>query len=339
MNRTESVILDGLVCPACRGTLTGVGGSLACKTCARSYPVVAELLDLRLVSDRYLDLDAERAKAERLRVLAGTTDLMGLAAAYYALTEDEDRRGPRFLQHIAGAAARGEALAARVPRDGRVLEVGCGTGGLLVAAARAGIAITGVDIAARWLVAARRRLADEGLSVPLLAAVAEQLPWPDGEFDTVVADSVLEHLNEPAAALREWLRVLRPGGRLIVWSPNRYMLTTDPHLGLWGLGWLPRRWLPAYLQLRGRRAWPPRTLSAAAAARLVAAAGFGGVTVDAPAIPGGWARTRPWREQSAIWAYNAARRLPGTHRLLRSVGPLWELQALARPVASRRSAA
>jgi ubiquinone/menaquinone biosynthesis C-methylase UbiE len=339
MNRTESVIRQSLVCPACRGALSDVGRGLACKTCARSYPVVAGLLDLRLVSDRYLDLEAERAKAERLRVLAETTDIMGLATAYYALTEDEDRRGARFLQHIAGAAARGEALATRLPRGGQVLEIGCGTGGLLVAAARAGIAITGVDVAARWLVAARRRLADDRLSVPLLAATAEQLPWPDGQFDTVVADSVLEHLDEPVAALREWLRVLRPGGRLIVWSPNRFMLTTDPHLGLWGLGWLPRRWLPAYLRLRGRRAWPPRTLSATAAAHLVAAAGFGAVTADVPAIPECWARTRPWLEQSAIQAYNAARGLPVMRRLVRSIGPLWELQALARPVAPWRSAA
>src|SRR5205814_1661423 len=112
---------------------------------------------------------------------------------YYAMTDDPDDRRERFLAHIVGAEARGEALAARLPKVGRILEVGCGTGGLLVAAASQGIAITGVDIAARWLVAARRRLTDHGLAVPLLAASAERLPWPDGHFVAVVADSVLEH--------------------------------------------------------------------------------------------------------------------------------------------------
>jgi ubiquinone/menaquinone biosynthesis C-methylase UbiE len=311
----------------------GLDQGQACARCRRTYPVVAGLLDLRLESDRYLDLDAERAKAERLDALAPATDLLGLSAAYYTLTEDPDDRRLRFLAHIAAAHERGAALAARLPRGGRVLEVGCGTGGLLAAAARGGWSITGVDIAARWLVVARRRLADHGLSVPLVAAATERLPWADGQFDTVVADSVLEHLDDPAPALREWTRVLRPGGRLLVWSPNRYTLTTDPHLGLWGLGWLPRRWLASYLHLRGRRSWPPRTLSARAARGLAVAAGFEAVQVEVPAIPEGWARTRPWAERTAIRAYHAARRLPGPRGVLRAVGPLWELQATKRGAA------
>jgi len=331
MNPIESVAEPWLICPACRGVLSdsesGADTGLGCARCGRRFPVVAGLLDLRLESDRYLDLGSERARAERLEAIAATTDLMGLATAYYAMTDEADDRRQRFLAHIAGGLARGEALAARLPKEGRVLEVGCGTGGLLVAAARAGIAVVGVDVASRWLVAARRRLTDHGLSVPLLAASADRLPWPDGHFDTIVADSVLEHLDDPARAVREWSRVLRPGGRLLVWSPNRYTLTTDPHLGLWGLGWLPRPWLPGYLRLRGRTAWPPRTLSAFEARGVAAAVGLDAVEVDAPGIPADWARTRPWSQRSAICAYTAARRLPGARGLLRALGPLWELRA------------
>jgi SAM-dependent methyltransferase len=322
---------SSLICPACRGGLSdsgsGASDGLSCARCRRHFPVVAGMLDLRLESDRYLDLRAERDRAELLAAIAATTDLMGLATAYYEITDEDDRRRRRFLAHIAGGLARGEALAGRLPKTGRVLEVGCGTGGLLVAAARAGIGIVGVDVASRWLVAARRRLADHGLSVPLLAASADQLPWPDGHFDTIVADSVLEHLDDPTRAVCEWSRVLRPGGRLLVWSPNRYTLTTDPHLGLWGLGWLPRPWLPFYLRLRGRTAWPPRTLSASEARGVAAAVGLDAVEVEAPGIPDGWARTRPWSERSAIRAYTAARRLPGARGMFRAVGPLWELRA------------
>jgi ubiquinone/menaquinone biosynthesis C-methylase UbiE len=316
-----------LVCPACLGNLAVEPRGRRCAACARSFPDVAGLCDLRLESDRYLDLEAERARAERLHAIEPTTDVMGLSEAYYALSGDRADRSRRFLRHIAHAEARGEALAGRLPRAGRILEVGCGTGGLLVVAARAGLAIEGVDLAARWLIAARRRLSDHGLSVPLLAASAERLPWPDARFDAVVADSVLEHLDDPARALREWARMLRPGGRLIVWSPNRFTLTTDPHLGLWGLGWLPRRWVPAYLRFRGRASWPPRTLSAREARRLAARAGLASISVEPPAIPDRWARTRPTFQRLSIRAYALARRVPSGRGLLRAVGPLWELQA------------
>jgi SAM-dependent methyltransferase len=317
-----------LVCSACLGTLAVEPLGRRCAACARSFPDVAGLCDLRLESDRYLDLEAERAKAERLHAIEPTTDVMGLTEAYYAMSGDRGDRCQRFLQHIAHAEARGAALAGRLPRAGRILEVGCGTGGLLVVAARAGRAIEGVDIASRWLIAARRRLSDHGLSVPLLAASAERLPWPDARFDAIVADSVLEHLDDPARALREWARVLRPGGRLIVWSPNRFTLTTDPHLGLWGLGWLPRRWLPAYLRLRGRAFWPPRTLSAREARRLATRAGLASVAVEPPAIPDLWARTRPTLQRLSIRAYALVRRVPLGRGLLRTIGPLWELQAI-----------
>ena len=316
-----------LVCPACLGALTIEPGGGRCAGCALGFPDVAGLRDLRLESDRYLPLEADRAKAEQLRAIEPGTDFMGLSEAYYALTDDVAFRKQMFLRHIQTAEARGAALAERLPRSGRVLELGCGTGGLLAAAARAGMAIEGVDIAARWLIVARRRLKDHGLSVPLAAASAEQLPWADATFDTVVADSLLEHLDDPARALREWARVLRPGGSLIVWSPNRFTLATDPHIGLWGLGWLPRRWVPAYARLRGRDFWPPRTLSARAARRLATRSGLGSVAVEPPAIPELWARACSPTRRLSIRAYEMVRRLPVPRAVLRAVGPLWELRA------------
>jgi SAM-dependent methyltransferase len=328
MNRQPTIVLEPPVtCPACRSELEPGAGGRECRGCARTYPTVAGFLDLRLESDRYLDLDAERTKAERLHAVEPATNTLGLAETYYSWSDDAEGRAPRFLNHIAQAEARGEALLQRLPRGGTILEVGCGTGGLMVAAARAGRAITGVDIAARWLVVARRRLSDHGLSAPLLAASAERLPWPDGSFDVIAADSVLEHLDAPGPALREWARVLRPGGRLVVWSPNRFTLTTDPHLGLWGLGWLPRAWVPGYLRLRGRRGWPPRTLSSFDARRWAHWAGLGAVVVALPPLPRRWASTRPAPQRLAIGAYEMARRLPAARVLLRAIGPLWELRA------------
>ncbi len=144
MGATALLRAARLACPACRWPVEG--GS--CPGCGRTFPTVAGLPDYRLGSDRYLDLGAERAKAERLARIAEGTDLEGVARAYYAITPDVDPpRCARYLAHILGAEARGEALAEGLVDDGPILEVGCGTGGLLASASRRGLAIEGVDIA------------------------------------------------------------------------------------------------------------------------------------------------------------------------------------------------
>jgi SAM-dependent methyltransferase len=323
----------GLICPGCGDLLEAiVGADLACDRCVRVFPSVAGLPDLRQRSDRYLSLDAERAKAERLNAVAtrARANVTQVASAYYALTDDvRDHRRDRFLRHIHGAVARGEALVERLPHDGLTLEIGCGTGGFLVAAARSGRRVVGVDIAARWLVVARRRLADHGLNVPLVAAGVESLPWPDATFDTVVADSVLEHLDDPAAALAECRRVVKPGGALLLWSPNRFTPTVDPHVGLWGVGWLPRRWVSPYLAFRRRFDWPPHTLSAREARRLVASCGWSSVVAEPPTVTEAWARSRSGRERRLMRSYATALRVPGMRGVLRAFGPLWELRARA----------
>jgi SAM-dependent methyltransferase len=319
-----------LVCPACRSILV----ERSCIGCGQAFPEVAGLADLRVAPDRFLDLAEERAKAESLARLAPELDLNGLAEAYYAMTPDvEARRRGFYLGHILGAEARGEALAALLPRSGRIVEVGCGTGGLLAAGARIGLEIEGVDIALRWLVVARRRLDDLGLAVPLVAASAEKLPYADASLQTLVADSVLEHLDDPGAAVREWARVLKPGGTLLVWSPNRFALTVDPHVRLWALGWLPRRWMPAYVRWRRGTAWPPPCLSAGEARRLVLQAGFEGVEIEPPNIPERWARSRSVLQQKLISAYAMARRAKSSRTILRALGPLWQLRAMRRRVA------
>ncbi|MFO0910619.1 MAG: class I SAM-dependent methyltransferase [Isosphaeraceae bacterium] len=330
MSLIQSSALSACVCPGCRGRVEDRDEGPRCEGCDRVYPAVAGLIDWRQNPDRYLSLEAERAKAERLASLAPSTDLMGLASAYYAMTEDVvDRRRDRFLSHIAGAEVRGAALAAGLPSSGKVLEVGCGTGGFLVAASRLGREVVGVDIASRWLVVARRRLDDHGIEVPLVLAEAERLPWPDRTFDLVVADSLIEHLDRPDLALFEWARVLRPGGSLLLWSPNRRTMGVDPHLGVWGVGWLPRSWVSPYLRLRGRSEWPPHTLSPQEARQLARRAGFTRVETSVPAIDDDWAASRPPRERRLIAAYRRLHASVAGRRLLTAFGPLWELRAQA----------
>jgi len=284
--------------------------------------------DLRLGSDRYLDLAAERAKADRLCRIAATTDLEGVARAYYDMTEDVDpRRCRMFLRHILASETRGEILSRRIADQGRVLELGCGTGGLALALRKRSVDVVAIDIASRWLVVAERRLKDAGLDAGFHAANAEDIPWPDASFDTVVADSLIEHLDDPVRMLSEARRVLRPGGKLLLWSPNRLTLLADPHVRLWGVGLLPRGVAKAYVRLRRGGAWLPRTLTAEQACGLTRSVGFVSACVNPPEITQTDLRTASSDILPLMKIYRDVQRTHVGRFALRWFGPVWEVVA------------
>jgi ubiquinone/menaquinone biosynthesis C-methylase UbiE len=96
------------------------------------------------------------------------------------------------------------------------LDAGCGTGFLSLELASRGNRVAGIDFAPAMLAVARRKAAERGLEIRFEEADAEQLPFPGGSFDLIVSRHVLWTLPHPEAAIDEWMRVLRPGGRLAV---------------------------------------------------------------------------------------------------------------------------
>jgi SAM-dependent methyltransferase len=112
-----------------------------------------------------------------------------------------------------------------------VLEIGVGLGTDFIRFARAGARLTGVDLTERAVDLVRRRLDLEGLDATLLVADAEALPFEDAGFDTVYSWGVLHHTPDPPAAIREAIRVTRPGGRVCVML---YASRSWFALGLWG---------------------------------------------------------------------------------------------------------
>jgi len=140
---------------------------------------------------------------------------------YYDLAREQVRAAAR----VAGEYA---FLKRWLPVRGTVLEVGCGEGSNLEVVERTGLRLVGCDLSALALSCARdasRRATEsarpQAPPPPLfLRADAERLPFPDRNFDAVFAVSLLEHLPEPDAVIEEMIRVLAPGGRLILISPQ-----------------------------------------------------------------------------------------------------------------------
>jgi SAM-dependent methyltransferase len=99
-------------------------------------------------------------------------------------------------------------------RRPRILDVGCGTGANLLMLSQFGDA-EGVDISEDALAFCRER----GLEKVKLGA-GEALPYDDGAFDLVTGLDVVEHMDDDLAGLREMRRVLRPGGRVLLFVPT-----------------------------------------------------------------------------------------------------------------------
>ncbi len=114
-----------------------------------------------------------------------------------------------------------------VPAGGfeRALEIGAGTGYFTLNLMRAGMIRSAVasDISPGMLRALSESAGELGLDVETVACEAQRLPFEDDSFDLVFGHAVLHHLSDLRAAFREFLRVLRPGGRLaFCGEPSRY---------------------------------------------------------------------------------------------------------------------
>jgi SAM-dependent methyltransferase len=106
-----------------------------------------------------------------------------------------------------------------------ILDVGCGVGHWGRVLARSGpndLQLIGVDREQEWVGEATRRAAAAGLSgrFTYRVGVAESLPFQDAAFDVVTCQTLLIHVHDPAAVLREMVRVTRPGGLVIAAEPT-----------------------------------------------------------------------------------------------------------------------
>jgi len=127
----------------------------------------------------------------------------------------------------------------------RILDAGCGVGMYVRAFRHFSADVHGLDIDVE-------RIAQSRLDLPgLVVASVEALPYPDESFDVVLSHEVIEHVTDDRRTIAEAVRVLRPGGRLVLFCPNR-LWPFETHGAYWKgqyhfgnvplINWLPDCW-------------------------------------------------------------------------------------------------
>ena len=150
-------------------------------------------------------------------MVSSTTFKTDDAHSYDGMVESFDSFTDQFSHYAV------DEMLARVPLDGRgeLLDIGCGSGVVTLAAAKAfgpSSRITGLDLSPEMLAFAGQKAENAGLAdrIRFVEGDAEALPFAEAAFDSVVSLYAWRHLPDPAAATREAFRVLRPGGTFVL---------------------------------------------------------------------------------------------------------------------------
>jgi 2-polyprenyl-3-methyl-5-hydroxy-6-metoxy-1,4-benzoquinol methylase len=180
---------------------------------------------------------------------------MGYDKTYYEYDRIADRKRVDFIAGV---------LKDSMPKDGRILDVGCGNGVISRHLGRLGFNVTGVDVSEKTIEKARSLTT--GLpNVQFLKKSAEELVASGEKYDAVICSEVLEHLSNPGALLEVLYSTLADNGKLIVTVPNgkgpREALVTRP-----------------VLNMRSKNNWAWRTI-----VRLKKSLGYQGTTVQSAA--------------------------------------------------------
>ncbi len=320
-------------CPACRGTLARGENGLRCDSCGSRYESIAGIPDLRVDGASWIDYEADKAQALRLaEAETAGCDAQGLVRLVFGSRPGWDSalielraRQVMTAPHRLRADINGW-LHDATSAGGLFLDVGCGPGTLLAAGAAEGRAGVGIDVSLTWLIVARRILQDWGGQPVVAAALAEAVPLADASVSAVVSLDMLEHAAEPGRCLSEMDRITRPGGRIALSTPNRYSLAAEPHVFVWGVGWLPRSAQKHYVRWRSGKSYEStRLLSVREASRLVRRHTRFEFEITIPLVP---------EEEIAYFAayraalarlYNRLVSFGWTHWLFRCIGPFFRV--------------
>lgn len=168
---------------------------------------------------------------------------------------------PRYhvwKDHELNATKRSQRVLKYVERytnvdEKRILDLGCGTGGTLVAFAKAGGCCVGIDTdntCSLHIKMAKVRCAEEKVDTEIILGDGCKTPFRDGVFNVIICDAIIEHVLYPMELAKEISRILNKNGILYLTAPNRFsplQIYHDEHYGLFGVVLLPRALAKIYV--------------------------------------------------------------------------------------------
>jgi ubiquinone/menaquinone biosynthesis C-methylase UbiE len=237
----------------CKRDLTPRPDAYGCESCRRTYPVVLGIPDLRVYPDPHLSFAEDHHKGRQVEEQASRLRFAELLEFYWEHvstppTPIDLRR--RFIRHVVDDDERAARLPLGTAGGHSCLDVGCGASALPKVLGGRFATVFATDIAFRWLVLARKRLDEAGVGGQLVCCCADRLPFRDRTFDLLTAVSLLEHTANAQAVVDDCARVTRECGRIFLLCTNRFSLAPEPHVRIWGLGFLPRGWMPSVVRWR-----------------------------------------------------------------------------------------
>jgi SAM-dependent methyltransferase len=321
-------------CLACGDVLRLLSAeSVLCEACGAKYPAVGTIPDLRARGGSTFDADGELEDARRFYFDTQGGSLEAVMQKLCDRPENDDAaRAFRVRQILESPRKlRGQItgwLRPCLAQDKLLLDIGCGSGALLAELAAQGYRVAGIDASMTMLVAAQRMIEAHGGTAQLACTFAEALPIAGSSIGAITMYDSIEHVASVPLTIGEACRVLESGGHLAISTPNRFSLAAEPHVFIWGVGWLPRPWQVPYVRWRnGQDYRGTQLLSPAEMARLLRRHPDLAFDIRAPQVPEVEIENFSRRRAALARLYNGIAKLRGSQWALLAVGPFFQVMA------------
>ena len=252
-----------LICPLCKNKLEAEIHRYYCNKCSKEFPITFGIPDLRTSDPFFFTIEKEQENVKKLIDNFETNNYSDLVKLRFSNEIREDLL-ERYLRSWLGTVERNLSLFKRVENickeNGHsmenhiALDVGAGSGGMLITLASKFKFVIGVDISMESLIYAKKLILEHNFNnVHLYCCGINSLPFNSDTFDLVSASNVIEHIQDQKTAIQEIHRTQKKNAILFGDIPNRFSLKPEPHVNLMFVGFLPRKFAPKYVWLLRKR--------------------------------------------------------------------------------------